>query len=276
MEISFANVYGENGKPSTVALSLLYAMLEERGPEVNISHRKMPSWEQHVAFVSARPHPYWFLIYDKEWVPAEGSLDSDTDDFDEYCIGQIYLTNLREIGIQLFRHKHIREGYGTAAVTKLMELVQPRGPFFANVSPKNKVSQAFFESMGFSVTQWTYRLDPVFFDEPLYAGHPATVKDGDGFQKYSGYQTLDIARQAEEPDAIVTDGVEIAKYAELNPEQQQAYRDWRDEIDEARETVLEAGRKYAERKTAEQEKLFRGQHDGTWEVPVVKPRPEGE
>lgn len=172
MDIHFESVYDENGIPTALALAGLYADLEQRTPDQNISHQTMPTWEQHVNFVRCRPYVHWLLIYDRESVryeeePGEPSL--------EYArLGSIYLTKAREIGLFIDPKRH-REGYGREALTKFMEHIQPRGPFFANISPKNIKSQKFFEGMGFQLVQFTYRFDPVFFDEPLYAGHPAAA-----------------------------------------------------------------------------------------------------
>ena len=169
MKISFENVYGEDGAATDLAIAMLYTHLEQRTPEQNISHRTMPTLTQHTAFVNAKPYAYWWLVYDTIEADAVDEAEPLTE---HICIGQVYLTRQREIGIFL-TDDYQRRGAGTEIVHKVMELAQPRGPFFANVSPKNIPSQKFFEGMGFQVTQLTYRFDPMFFDEPLYPGHPA-------------------------------------------------------------------------------------------------------
>jgi len=161
MKLSFEDVYGEDGAATDLAVATLYTHLETRDPKANISHKEMPTLAQHTAFVNAKPHSHWWLVYDLNEETAE-----------HLCIGQVYLTRQREIGIFVTEDYH-RRGAGTEMVQKLMELAQPRGPFFANVAPANVESQKFFEALGFHIVQWTYRYDPVFFDEPLYPGHPA-------------------------------------------------------------------------------------------------------
>ena len=163
MKLTFEDVYAADGTPHALALAILYSHLEERTPNQSISHKEMPPWENHCAFVMARPYMGWWLVYDSIEVDGE---------WEHTCIGSVYFTRMREIGITI-SDAYKRRGYGEAVVTKLIETV-PRGPIFANVSPKNQASQALFEKLGFGVVQWTYRLDPVFFDEPLYQGHPAT------------------------------------------------------------------------------------------------------
>ena len=133
----------------------------------------MPTWDQHVAFVSSRPYAHWWLCYDHVEVDNTDEEGKGCPQREYTCIGQVYFTRAREIGIQI-SDAYWRKGYGSEIVTKLIEMV-PRGPIFANVSPRNIASQKLFESLGFGVCQHTYRLDPVFFDEPLYPGHPAAA-----------------------------------------------------------------------------------------------------
>jgi hypothetical protein len=45
-----------------VAPELLYRLLEQREPHVNISHQRMPSWQEHVRFIASRPYVAWYLI----------------------------------------------------------------------------------------------------------------------------------------------------------------------------------------------------------------------
>src|SRR5260221_5761064 len=128
----FADVYSTDS-----ALITLYQLLQERKPEQNISHEKMPTWEEHVAYIAKRPVPHWYLIEDGgPW------------------IGSIYLSRRREIGIWIFSAEQ-RKGYGTAAVHNVM-LLHP-GEFYANVAPMNLDSHAFFNRMDFKITQATYK-----------------------------------------------------------------------------------------------------------------------
>ncbi len=65
---------------------VLYDLLKERRPAESISHRRMPSWEEHCRFVDSRPYQFWYLI----------------DGGDEF-LGAIYLTErLSEIGWWIF------------------------------------------------------------------------------------------------------------------------------------------------------------------------------
>lgn len=133
----------------------LYRLLQERTPEVNISHRRMPTWEQHCQYVQRHldgkvlydddgeivfePHQHWYLVH-----AVPGGV-----------IGQVYLTLRREIGVQIYWNKQKR-GYGGAAVDALLEVTGP-GEYLANVNPKNAASAKLWRSRGFSLIQHTYR-----------------------------------------------------------------------------------------------------------------------
>lgn len=114
----------------------LYALLEERTPDQSISHKKMPQWNEHCAFVDSKPYLAWYMICDRGDV-----------------VGAVYLSKQREIGVAIFR-QYQWMGYGRAAVREIMRL-HP-GRFLANINPKNTASIRFFESMGFTHLQDTY------------------------------------------------------------------------------------------------------------------------
>lgn len=127
-------------KDPAIAIDVLYRLLKERTPEQSISHRKMPTMEEHIAFVMSRPYRAWYLI--------QGPISSP--------LGSIYLSKQREIGISIFRN--IRGmGYGSEALRAMMS--EHRGPFYANVSPYNEPSARFFEKHGFTIRQLTFVRD---------------------------------------------------------------------------------------------------------------------
>lgn len=120
---------------------LLYELLKEREPNVNISHREMPTWEQHVEFMSQRPYAAWYMIEE----PG-------------VFLGAIYLTKRDEIGVFLFKCQR-GFGYGRQAIELLMK-THPRPRFLANINPANQKSIAFFRKLGFTHIQNTYELHP--------------------------------------------------------------------------------------------------------------------
>ena len=122
-----------------LAPQLLYELLEEREPRVNISHRVMPSWKQHCKFIARRPYSAWYLIKSR----------------DDY-VGTIYLTALNEIGISILaRWRGI--GFGPRAVRLLMRK-HGRKRYLANINPRNEKSIRMFQRIGFHIIQQTYEL----------------------------------------------------------------------------------------------------------------------
>lgn len=131
---------------------ILYEMLRERSEEddafVNISHRALPPWEDHVAYVKSAPYRFWFLI-----------LDAD------HYVGQIYATRSNEIGIIIMR-AHRGKGYGTQAVKAMTSTHEPlpgkpgvrSDRWLANINPRNERSIRMFTGLGFTLKQQTYEL----------------------------------------------------------------------------------------------------------------------
>lgn len=115
----------------------LYDLLEEREPHQAISHKEMPTYFQHVEFVKSEPYKAWYLI-----TGYQGRV-----------IGATYLSKQNEIGIGIFK-KYQGKGYGRDAVLQLMK--KHKGPFLANINPKNAASIAFFEHLDFGLLQVTY------------------------------------------------------------------------------------------------------------------------
>lgn len=120
---------------------ILYDLLQEREEHVNISHREMPSFEDHCEFVDHNPYQCWFFI-----MADDGEV-----------AGSIYLTDDMEIGIFLFK-KYLGMGFGGEAVKELMALYGP-GRYVANIAPRNDLSQKFFVDMGFAELQRVYVKD---------------------------------------------------------------------------------------------------------------------
>ena len=89
----------------------LYNLLMERDTRVNISHKKIPTYNQHVTFVSAKPYSKWYVIL-----------------YDTNEAGSIYLTSQNEIGIFIkksFQSKQL----GNIALRKMIQK-----------NPKKKIS----------------------------------------------------------------------------------------------------------------------------------------
>jgi L-amino acid N-acyltransferase YncA len=120
----------------------LYDLLMERDTRVNISHKKMPTYNQHVSFVSAKPYSKWYVIL-----------------YGVNKAGSIYLTSQNEIGIFIkksFQNKQI----GNIALHKLIQK-NPKKRYLANVNPQNKKSMRFFKNNGFKLIQYTLELSKI-------------------------------------------------------------------------------------------------------------------
>lgn len=117
----------------------LYKLLEERRPITYISHKDMPSYENHVKFVKSQPYARWYII-----------------EVNNEKVGSIYLTHENEIGIFLGEGSQAK-GIGSNALNVLIDQ-NPGLRYLANINPKNKKSIDFFEKSGFVLIQYTYEL----------------------------------------------------------------------------------------------------------------------
>ena len=115
----------------------LYKLLSERKQITFISHKKMPTYEEHVKFVKSEPYSKWYIIQ-----------------IDDKKIGSIYLTKQNEIGIFL-KEDIQRRGIGSDALNELIN-INPGLRYLANINPKNKKSIDFFKKSGFKLIQYTY------------------------------------------------------------------------------------------------------------------------
>ena len=117
----------------------LYNLLMERDARVNISHKKMPTYNQHVAFVSAKPYSKWYVIL-----------------YDTNKAGSIYLTSQNEIG-SFIKKSFQGKQLGNIALRKMIQK-NPKKRYLANVNPQNKKSMRFFKNNGFKLIQHTFEL----------------------------------------------------------------------------------------------------------------------
>jgi len=121
-------------------VQFLYNLLDERKPVTYISHKKMPTYEEHVNFVKSSPYSKWYII-----------------EVDEERAGSIYLTKQNEIGI--FLNEGLQEkGIGSNALNVLIGK-NPDLRYLANINPENKKSIKFFKKLGFTLIQYTYELN---------------------------------------------------------------------------------------------------------------------
>ena len=124
--------------PSAQNYSVLYQLMCEREPRVNISHASVPIWTDHVKYIESKPHKLWFVAY-------AGKIP----------VGAMYLTKHDEIGTFVLR-EHLRKGYATEMTNHMKDIT--KGTLYANVAPKNIESQLYCEKLGFKLKQFVYEL----------------------------------------------------------------------------------------------------------------------
>jgi RimJ/RimL family protein N-acetyltransferase len=117
----------------------LYNLLKERDSKVNISHKKMPTYNEHLKFIKSRPYKKWYVVK-----------------YGELKIGSVYLTSQNEIGI-FVKKSFQNKKYGGIILCQLIQ-ENPRKRYLANVNPKNIRSEKFFKSHGFKFIQKTFEL----------------------------------------------------------------------------------------------------------------------
>ena len=117
----------------------LYELLKNKDPSTNISHKKMPSYDEHVKFVMSKPYTNWYII--------ECNIKN---------VGSIYLSKRDEIGISInndFEYDQIAK-----MALKLLMKINPRKRYRVNVSPKNIRLQEFFLKSGFTGFEYVYEM----------------------------------------------------------------------------------------------------------------------
>jgi RimJ/RimL family protein N-acetyltransferase len=140
------DVYG-----NPAAEALLFKLLQERTPEQSISHKDMPTLEEHRAFIASRPYEAWYLV--------EAAVDIvDCVALITELVGAVYLTRQREIGVGILK-QYRGNGYGKHAVKAVIQR-HPGARFLWNVNPANAPSIALARSIGFGLEpiQHTYEL----------------------------------------------------------------------------------------------------------------------
>lgn len=121
-------------------ISFLYRLLSRRSKIYNISHKKMPTFDEHKKFVKSNPYSKWFIVM-----------------LSNKKIGSIYLTNLNEIGI------HLKKEFDTIKIKdnilKIIIKQNPKKRLLVNINPQNKKLIDFFTKRGFNLIQFSYELN---------------------------------------------------------------------------------------------------------------------
>ena len=117
----------------------LYDLLKNKDPNANISHKKMPSYDEHVEFVMSKPYTNWYII-----------------ECDKKNVGTIYLSKQDEIGISI-NNDYEYDQIVKPALKLLMKLNQ-RKRYLANTSPKDVSAQEFLLKNGFTGLEYVYEM----------------------------------------------------------------------------------------------------------------------
>ena len=117
----------------------LYDLLKNKDPNANISHKKMPSYDEHVEFVMSKPYTNWYII-----------------EYDKKNVGTIYLSKQDEIGISINKDYEYDQ-IVKSALELLMKLNQ-RKRYLANTSSKDVRSQEFLLKNGFTGLEYVYEM----------------------------------------------------------------------------------------------------------------------
>lgn len=134
------------------ALDFLYDLLTKREAGVSISHKKMPTKDEHADFVCSIPRRKWWLVYAQFGDEACPGVF----DYRNIPVGSAYLSKQNEIGIHIMRTYQGR-GFGLSAVRKIIAMF-PGERLLANVSPGNEKSHKLFKGVGGIVIQHTYEI----------------------------------------------------------------------------------------------------------------------
>jgi GNAT superfamily N-acetyltransferase len=115
-------------------LGFLYGVLIERlkDPDSNISHKAMPSWEDHVAYLHSG-------VYQAHYLAVLGAHD-------DICIGHCYVDKDDHVGVYI-HPLYRRRGFATWMLGELIKRHPP--PLYANVNRHNMASLKLFDAMGF-------------------------------------------------------------------------------------------------------------------------------
>ena len=117
----------------------LYELLKNKDSNANISHKKMPSYDEHVEFVMSKPYTNWYII-----------------ECDKKNVGTIYLSKQDEIGISInndYEYDQI-----VKPTLKLLMKLNQRKRYLANTNPKDVRAQEFLLKNGFTSLEYVYEM----------------------------------------------------------------------------------------------------------------------
>ena len=115
----------------------LYRLLAERNEIENISHRKMPTYQEHVEHLQTIPVKQYVIYTEGEKKP----------------IGYLSFSDKGEIGLHFIKEEDTDENKEEVLRSVLKDKGQK---YFINIAPRNKSLQVAAEKCGFRLIQYTY------------------------------------------------------------------------------------------------------------------------
>lgn len=139
------------------AIAITFRLLAEREPVESISHIKMPTMEEHSAFLRSSPYFAWYIIQTEDVMYPVLPI---------VPVGACLITFNNEIGISI-KKEYRRRGHAREALVMLLNLCPPQpakpgrraGHFIANINPNNEASIKLFTGLGARHIQNTYQFD---------------------------------------------------------------------------------------------------------------------
>ena len=117
----------------------LFDLLNERNPLHNVSHKNMPTYDQHTKFIKSKPYSKWYIIYHAT-----------------EKIGSAYLTKQDEIGIH-FKEQNMNNKIRSKVLNMIIKK-NPRNRYLININPRNTSLRNFLKNEGFELIQHTYEI----------------------------------------------------------------------------------------------------------------------
>jgi len=121
----------------------LYYLLATRSPAACISHRALPTWDQHLAYLEK---------ISNEWPAVKMVCENHSSS--PVPVGYYYLTPMYEIGIHTERGK---ERYHREILEHIMRVHKGKR-LLANVAPSNEFHHQLYRGAGFRLVQETYEV----------------------------------------------------------------------------------------------------------------------
>jgi len=126
---------------------ILYKILKERDRRSNISHKEIPTLEDHKIFIKKFPYRYWFIIKKSRKI-----------------LGSVYITKRNEISITLLKKS---KSYFIETINLILTNIKPlpaiasrrNGNFTLNLAPENKFYINILNDIGSKKIQETYLLN---------------------------------------------------------------------------------------------------------------------